>query len=210
VLVPALPGALSAVGILLADVVRDYSRTVMLAGDAIGNLAEDFRELERLGADEFAAEGLAGVPHRTLDLRYRRQGYELNVEYDSQAPAKSIAAFHELHLQRYGFCDEARPTEIVNLRLRMVAAGEPYRPQRQELVPGDGSAACYAERAVYFNGRPQSTRFYRRDKLVSGDSIQGPAMITEYTAATLLPPGAAATIDGYGNIVIVVGEEEHA
>ena len=92
----------------------------------------------------------------------------------------------------------------------MVAAGEPYTPQRRELVPGDGSAACYAEREVYFDGQPQSTRFYRRDQLVPGDAIQGPAMITEYTAATLLPPGAAATIDGYGNIVIAVGEEGSA
>jgi N-methylhydantoinase A len=210
VLVPALPGALSAVGILFADVVRDYSRTVMLPGDAIGDLAEHFAELERLGADEFAAEGLAGVLQHTVDLRYRRQGYELNVEYDPQAPAKSIAAFHQLHLQRYGFCDAARPIEIVNLRLRVVAAGEPYMPPRRELVAGDGGAACYAERAVWFDGHPRSTRFYRRDKLVPGDAIQGPAMITEYTSATLLPPGAAATIDGYGNIVVAVGEEGNA
>jgi N-methylhydantoinase A len=204
VLVPALPGALSAVGILLADVVRDYSRTVMLPGDAIGNLAEDFAELEQLAASEFAAEGLAGVPERTLDLRYRRQGYELNVEYDPEAPANSIAAFHRQHLQRYGFCDEERPIEIVNLRLRMIAAGEPYAPPRCELVTGDGSAACYAERDVFFDGEFRSTRFYRREQLVPGDAVAGPAMITEYTAATLLPPGSSAQIDSYGNIVIAV------
>jgi N-methylhydantoinase A len=207
VLVPALPGALSAVGILLADVVRDYSRTVMLPGDAIGSLAKSFAELEKIGADEFAGEGLAGVPQCTLDLRYRRQGYELNVDYDPMAPTKSVEAFHRQHLQRYGFFDAGRPIEIVNLRLRMVAAGEPYSPTRRELVAGDGSKACYAERDVFFDGKFCPTRLYRRDGLVPGNAIAGPAMITEYTSATLLPPGSSAEIDGYGNILIAVGAE---
>jgi len=50
------------------------------------------------------------------------------------------------------------------------------------------------------------TRLYRRDGLRSGDAIVGPAMITEYTSATALPPGCRAEIDGYGNIVIAIGE----
>lgn len=210
VLVPALPGALSAVGILLADGVRDFSRTVMLPGEAMGDLAESFVELETAAASEFTAEGLAGVAQRTLDLRYRQQGYELNVGYDPQSPEKSAEAFHQLHLQRYGFCDAARPIEIVNLRLRMVAAGEPYTPPRRALAPGDGRGAFYAERAVYFDGAFKTTRFYRRDGLVPGDAIEGSAMITEYTSATLLPPGARAHVDELGNIVIEVGVEAGA
>ncbi len=207
VLVPVLPGALSAVGILLADVVRDYSRTVMLPGGLIANLAEHFADLEQLGAAEFAAERLTGTAQRTLDIRYRRQGYELNVDFDPPNPAKSADAFHRLHLQRYGFCDKERPIEIVNLRLRMLAAGEPYTPLQREIVAGDGGVARYAERPIFFDDRFRPTRFYRRDQLAPGDVIEGPAMITEYTSATLLPPGASAQIDGYGNIVIAVGVE---
>jgi N-methylhydantoinase A len=207
VLIPALPGALSAVGILLADTVRDFSRTVMLRGEAIGNLEEIFAELERQGANEFAAEDLEGTALRSVDLRYRRQGYELNVEYEPLAPARSIEAFHDLHRQRYGFSDEARPVEIVNLRLRMSAVGESYHPMRREITQGDGRAAFYAERDVYFEGRFRSTRFYRRELLAPGDAIEGPAMITEYTAATLLPPECAARVDGFGNLIIDVGEE---
>ena len=71
--------------------------------------------------------GLKGAAHRSLDLRYRRQGYELNVAFDGQAPAHSIEAFHQLHRQRYGFSDAERPVEIVNLRLRMVAAARAVR-----------------------------------------------------------------------------------
>jgi N-methylhydantoinase A len=207
VLVPAYPGALSAVGILLADTVRDYSRTVMLPGEAIGDLEEIFTELEQQGVDEFAAEGLEGTMQRSLDLRYRRQGYELNVDYDPVAPALSVEAFHRLHQQRYGFSDAAQPVEIVNLRLRTSAAGETYRPERQEEVPGDGRTACYAERGVYCDGGFRPTRFYRRDHLAPGDAMRGPAMITEYTAATLVLPGCTARVDGFGNLAIAVGEE---
>jgi N-methylhydantoinase A len=210
VLVPAMPGALSAIGILLADAVRDYSRTVMLPGDAIETLEDSFAELEQRGVAEFAAEGLQGVAQCTVDVRYRRQGYELNVPFNKQAPAQSIAAFHRLHQQRYGFCDESKPVEIVNLRLRMIAAGEPYAPAYREPVPGDGSAACYAERPVHFAGKFLSTRHYRREGLAPGDGIHGPAMITEYTSATALPPGCSAQVDGFGNLVLSIAEEERA
>lgn len=210
VLVPALPGALSAVGILLADTVRDFSRTVMLSGETVGSVGEIFAELERQGAAEFATEGLTGVAQRSVDLRYRRQGYELNVGYDPRAPERSMKAFHELHRQRYGFADEARPVEIVNLRLRMVAASEPYEPEPREVVAGNGRTARTVERDVWFESRWRPTRFYRRELLRPGDAIAGPAMITEYTAATLLPPGCAAQVDGLGNLVIDIGEEAGA
>jgi N-methylhydantoinase A len=205
VLVPAMPGALSAVGILLADTVRDFSRTVMLSGEDIGNLDRILAELEQQGTAEFAAEGLEGVAQRGVDIRYKRQGYELNVAYDPSAPAHAIRAFHESHRRRYGFADPARPVEIVNVRLRMVAASEAYEPEKRELVEGDGASACYAERKVYFDGGWRPTRFYRRDQLSPGDVIAGPAMVTEYTAATLVPPKSRANVDGLGNLVIAVG-----
>jgi N-methylhydantoinase A len=210
VLVPAMPGALSAVGILLADAVRDYSRTVMLPSDEMDSLEESFAELEQRGVEEFTAEGLQGVAQRTVDLRYRQQGYELNVPYDKHSPTHAIEAFHRLHQQRYGFCDVLRPVEVVNLRLRMTAAGEPYSPANREPTPGDGGAASYAERDVFFAGRFLPTRHYRRDGLVPGDTIHGPAMITEYTSATVLPHGCCARVDGFGNLVIAITEEEHA
>jgi N-methylhydantoinase A len=210
VLVPAMPGALSAIGILLADAVRDYSRTVMLPGDAIETLEDSFAELEQRGVAEFAAEGLQGMAQCTVDVRYRRQGYELNVPFNKQSPAQSIASFHQVHQQRYGFCDVSKPVEIVNLRLRMIAAGEPYAPAYREPVPGDGSAACYAERPVHFAGKFLPTPHYRREGLAPGDSIHGPAMITEYTSATALPPGCCAQVDGFGNLVLSIAEEERA
>jgi N-methylhydantoinase A len=210
VLIPAMPGALSAVGILLADAMRDYSRTVMLPGDAIEHLEDIFAELEQPGITDFAADGLRGVARRTVDIRYRQQGYELNVDYDGRSPTHAIDSFHRLHLQRYGFCDMRKAVEIVNLRLRMVAAAEPYSPVYRQPVPGDGRAACYAERPVHFAGKFVPARHYTRERLAPGDTINGPAMITEYTSATALPPGCRAQVDGFSNLVISIATEERA
>jgi N-methylhydantoinase A len=214
VLIPAMPGALSAVGILLADTVRDYSRTVMLPGIVIEDMETLFKELESCGAQEFIAEGLQGTtqfsPTRTIDIRYQHQGYELNLPYDPHEPAESIAAFHQLHQQRYGFHDQQRPTEIVNLRLRMTAKGELYTPPQREIVPSDGTAALYAERSIFFDGGFRPSKLYRRELLVPGDTLHGPAMITEYTSATILPPGCSAKVDGFSNLIIAIGEADRA
>jgi len=202
VLVPAMPGALSALGILLADVVRDHSRTVMLPGEAIGTLDAEFAALEAQARVE-----LDGVAACSLDLRYRGQGYELNVAWDRETPQQSIVTFHRMHEQRYGFCDRSKPLEIVNLRLRMTQPAQPYTPPRREPVAGDGRAALCGERPIWFDGAFLASQIYRRDGLVPGDAIEGPAMVTEYTSATVLPPACRATVDAYSNLVIAVEEE---
>jgi N-methylhydantoinase A len=171
VLVPALPGALSAVGILLADTMREYSRTVMQAVDA--DLESTFAQLERTGLN---------VPHgpQMMDL------------------------FHALHQRRYGFSNAQRPLEIVNVRVRLVATAEPFEAPVEPVVAGDGAAAVVGSRAVYFDGKPHATRLYERDLLHAGDTLAGPAIISEYSSATILPPGDVLRVDTFGNLVIEV------
>jgi len=210
VLIPAMPGVLSAVGILLADSVRDYSRTVMLSGSVIDALEPIFAELQHRAVEEFTTEGLHGIANLSLDLRYRRQGYELNVVFDPQHPSAAIESFHQIHQQRYGFCDPQKPVEIVNLRLRMTAPAPPYIPQRQELRSTDGSSVCYAERPIFFEGIPVLSKIYARESLPSGAQIHGPAMITEYTSATLLPPRCHAVVDAFANLVVTIPQEASA
>jgi N-methylhydantoinase A len=198
VLVPTLPGALSAVGILLADTMREYSRTVMLAIDA--NPEEAFSELEAQGFAEFATEGLDGQSFRSVDLRYAGQGYELNISYGPEM----AASFHAMHKRRYGFANETRPLEIVNIRVRLVAAAEGFEPPRQRIQEGDGAQALVGSRPVYFNGEALETRLYERDSLRAGDTFAGPAIISEYSSATILPPGDVLRVDILGNLVIEV------
>jgi N-methylhydantoinase A len=208
VLIPPAPGALSALGILLADTVRDFCWTVMLDGSEIERAAEFFLDLETKGAAEFLSEKLAGVPQRSMDLRYRGQGYELNVPWEPDHPEASLEAFHQLHNKSYGFSDPGRPIEIVNLKLRIIAKSEPYLPARQVPRPGDGDRAYYADRDVLSNGARHRARLYRRDGLTAGDAIVGPAIITEYSAATLLHKNDSLLVDEFGNLIITVSKLE--
>ena len=198
VLVPALPGALSAVGILLADAVRDFSRTVMLQANA--NLDGVFDELTERGNAEFNAEGLDGVSHRSLDLRYRGQGYELNVPYEDDY----LAAFHALHCRRYGFAREGHAVEIVNVRVRMISKSERFDPPRRTLGNGDGHQAITARQPVYFHGQVYDTPVYDRAALLPGDTFFGPAIVTEYSSATIVPPGDKLRTDALDNLIIEV------
>jgi N-methylhydantoinase A len=198
VLVPALPGALSAVGILLADTMREYSRTVMVpVGSPLDGV---FEEMEAVGAKDFESEGLEGVSYRSVDLRYKGQGYELNVPYGPDIALQ----FQALHQRRYGFMNESRPLEVVNLRVRMVAPAEKFEQSRQPLREGDGGQALVGTRKVYFEGEFQVTRIYDRGKLRCGDSFVGPAIVTEYSSATILPPGDVLRVDERSNLVIEV------
>jgi N-methylhydantoinase A len=200
VLVPALPGALSAVGILLADSTRDYSQTVMLSQDHWERVEAIYGELEERARKEFAAEGQEGEPQRSLDLRYRGQGYELNVPWGEDA----LDAFHRLHEKRYGFADQTRPLEIVNVRIRMVAAGSAYAQASEERRAGDGAQASTGERRLFFDGVSLTSRTYDRELLVSGDQLRGPALVTEYSSATVVPPDCALAVDEWRNLVIEV------
>src|SRR5262245_43137560 len=104
VLVPAMPGALSALGILMSDVVRDYSRTVMIpvAAEQTKSFSLDpghtrmerhFADLESKAGSEFQEEGLNGVATRSVDLRYAGQGYEINIQFGSNM----FQYFHAAH-----------------------------------------------------------------------------------------------------------------
>jgi N-methylhydantoinase A len=177
---------------------REYSRTVMLPIDA--SFETVFAELEDLGTEEFRLENLIGQSFRSVDLRYKGQGYELNVTFGPEMAAQ----FHELHQRRYGFANEMRALEVVNVRVRMVSAAEAFEPIMRPLQEGDGSLALIGMRPVYFDGSFQETRVYDRELLRPGDTFAGPAIVSEYSSATILPPGDVLRVDGLGNLVIEV------
>jgi N-methylhydantoinase A len=170
----------------------------MLQSDT--DLEEMFLELEARGRAEFLTEDLDGVPVRSVDLRYQGQGYELNIPFG----ARMLNDFHDQHKQRYGFANEQRQVEIVNIRVRMVAHTEPFEASKGELQDGDGEQALLATRPVYFDGSAQQTRIYDRRGLRPGDTLKGPAIITEYTSATILPPGDTLHVDPFDNLVIEI------
>ncbi len=195
VLVPAAPGALSALGILDADVRREFSRTVMLAPGSAG-IATVFRELEAQARASFAAEDARPALKRAADLRYQGQGFELRVEWSADV----IERFHRLHARTYGYADRARRVEIVTLRLLAVAKTRRPKQARAAAKRGDARQARLRGHRVFEDGRWRRGLLYDRSLLHPGDCFRGPAVIVELSATAYLPSGWVAQVDGAGNM----------
>ena len=209
VMVPCFPGALSAVGILMVDLVRDFSRTVMLPPDH-SDIRRHFADLEERGRNEMRAENHSGVAFRSVDMRYVGQGYELNVDAGNDVGKNLRARFHALHEQRYGYADPTRPVEIVNLRVRVVASTEALRFPRRKMRRGNAKQAILKRKKVYFDGKFTVATVYDRSRLLPGDRITCPAIVTEYSATTVIPPMSRVQVDSWNNLVIDVNLSEKA
>jgi len=205
VLIPALPGALSAIGILESDVVKDFSRTVLwriAARPPHSELQREFNRLESAARKEFAAEHWRGSLHfeRSLDLRYLGQGYELNVP----ASANFALRFHDEHQRRYGYHHPGRAIEIVTLRLR--ARMQVSRPRtadlRNQLGPPVGHAVPIERASVVFQQKSTITPVFEREALPRHTTLRGPAVVTEYSATTVIPPQKTFHLDAHGNLLI--------
>ena len=219
VLIPPNGGLLSAYGMLFADVVKDYSQTVLWqfeknsedSGSFIEALNTGFDPLLTRAEDEMAMEGFA--PHqlkidRSLDMRYEGQSYELNIPFSTTEHASSIEIealverFHAAHELRFGYARNDAPVEVVNLRL--TATGETDKPPIQSvpLADSDASEAFTVQNPVIFEGEALPTDFYRREALRPGNQIAGPAIVTEFSATTVIPPNFSAVVDAYQNLIL--------
>jgi len=200
VIVPAYPGALSALGILISDVVKDHSRTVLMRVREL-----PLKELDALYADlkgklsaELTQEGWQGkaVFEKSCDLRYRGQGYELNLPFGKDV----IQRFHAEHKRRYGYSSPEREVEIVTVRLRgRVASTEKLSKLKIENKPGKLKESSAQ---VWFSGKKHNTPVLPRESLKPGKVHRGPAIVTEYSATTVVPPGHKFHTDKTGNLMI--------
>jgi N-methylhydantoinase A len=216
VIIPARPGALSAFGILVSDVVKDYSRSLLwrfAGGLPQAKLQKEFRKLEASAQKEFRAERWRGALQyeRSLDLRYRGQGYELNVPAAEDVNHDVTARFHNEHQRRYGYHHAGREIELVTLRLRVrLRTPQPEsnlnvkRHTAQKRLPG---IAPVERVSVFFHDKRVSTPVFQRDDLVPGRPVpmKGPAVITEYSATSVIPPGKRFWVDASENLIIKIG-----
>lgn len=216
VIVPALPGALSALGILASDVVKDYSRTILLscAGKVPREgVTKEFAKLKLQAIQDFQSEGWVGkVNHKcSLDLRYRGQGYELSIPFTR----KLLADFHQEHKRRYGYAHPAREVEIVTLRLRTFVKAKAAhlatdtsttlpRAESRRSGPAKPHSSSISKTQVLFEGRKLSTAVYSRDSLHPRMTYRGPAIITEYSATTVISPDRAFHLDPAQNLIVTI------
>jgi N-methylhydantoinase A len=217
ILVPARPGAFSALGLLCTDVVHDYIRSGLRPlNEVTADLAEDiFRALEAKARDELAAEGMSDAAPRfarELDLRYTGQGYELRTPLDGlfaeRLTADSLTEarkrFDERHAQIHGHAAGDRPVEVVSYRLRVRVPVPKYEPH-EETPPASlraTSEAIKGTRTMSLNGTQLQATLYERDRLDIAASIAGPAIVEQFDATTVIPPGWSGRVDGYRNLIL--------
>ncbi|HEY6331180.1 MAG TPA: hydantoinase/oxoprolinase family protein [Blastocatellia bacterium] len=202
ILVPRSPGTLSALGVLLCDVVKDYSRTIMMksAGLDVAAINREFKTLEVAAKQDLAAEGFRGTRARLLRsvaVRYIGQSFEIDIAWEGDYQPR----FHDAHRQRYGYADAARPTEIVSIKVRAMGITDKPPIERMPKLGRARPKPAYVASAVV-NGRKLPTPVYQRDDLQPGATLGGPAIVTEYSSTTLIPGDRKAEVDLWGNILI--------
>ena len=228
VLAPTHPGILSALGVAIANVVKDYSRTVMLRGGEIDRqrLEEEFHGMENRAREELRQEGLPVdrmTAHRFLDARYVGQSFELTIDYPAPSSRRSdlqraIAnRFYQAHMQRFGYADRMEAVEIVNLRLKLELEVEKPSPRLENSLedtgpqPGqssssksesDASAAFIEEAEVVFREGVLTTGLYQRERLMPGNRIDGPALMLQLDTTIVVPPGWGGVVDPFGNLIL--------
>ena len=220
ILVPASPGAFSALGLLCSDVVHDYVRSELrpLLRVAPGQAETVFAELQDRAARELAAEGLdpdAARYLRELDLRYVGQGYELRVPLDGLgdgglddgAMAEARRRFDARHARIHGHAAAEKEVEIVSYRLRAAVDVPKYRPVGEAAgESGLPDVAIAGRRGVHFGAEgPTETVIVNRSALAPGMRFAGPSVVEQFDATTVVPAGWTVTVDSYRNLVLERG-----
>jgi N-methylhydantoinase A/oxoprolinase/acetone carboxylase beta subunit len=219
VVVPTLPGLTSALGLLTSDISYDFSRTVWqsLAAPDLTRLGTGFAELEERARSQLVRDGFAVADMtflRLVDCRYAGQGYELRVdapagEIDASFTAALIEGFHRAHERRYGSAFPSRAVQLVNIRV--IGVGRIPHLAGRAIESGDATppkAARQGTRTVVFDvgGQPQAlaAAVWRRDGLLAGNVVAGPAVIEQMDTTTVVPPGLGARVDATGNLIIAI------
>ena len=213
-LVPAMPGVLSALGFLLADIKNVFTLTrVGLIEDLdvayynreiAGLIDQAQRWLEREGV----APGDREV-ELAADLRYQGQAYELPISIanrlDRQGWEDAVERFHREHHQRYGFDQPFAKVEVVTLRTTAVGNLPKLRLSPATETDQDATSAQIGSKPVYFSGAFHDTLIYERSALRPGNRLAGPAIVTQADCTTVLAPGQSLRVDPFGNLVVATG-----
>jgi N-methylhydantoinase A len=199
ILFPPLPGLLSALGMVISDSVCDYSQSILrLAPIDKEELARLFAPLETMARTEMYEENLPAANIslvRELDMRYLGQSYEIKVALGDEQRQQ----FHQAHQVLYGYCDEQREVEIVNLRLR--AIGKTATPQFNFGESEQSVEVPPSQRQLLINGRQVACQFLERKQLAAGDTLPGPALILEDAATLLLKPGWTLRVTAHTSLL---------
>ena len=203
VIVPKNAGVLSALGLLLADSIKDRSLSILKPVSKIKfkELNKHLSDLKNKSFKEMESEGFP--PNKIklfafLDLRYLGQSYEITIPYQDNL----VADFHKAHQHLYSYHHPQREVEIVNLRVKAVGLSRKIRLKRWAEGDGKPERALFRSQAIYFQGQKFKAPVFNRSGLLPGDKIQGPALIIDQESTTWLPPSFSLKVDNLLNLII--------
>ncbi len=204
VLVPASPGALSAIGVLTANVVKEQSQTVMIEANQESHrlLERIFRGMEKQARATLRREGFpqAKQKHeRSIAARYKGQSFELQI---TQTSGDIAAAFHRAHQSRYGYSQTSNLVEIVSARVRSSGVVDRIKLPKRRHSRSPSIEQPHEFVATYFGRKPARVAVYQRELLAAGSRLRTPCIVTEYSATTLVPANTRASLDLSGNVII--------
>jgi N-methylhydantoinase A len=203
VLVPPSAATLSAFGMLAADVIKDYVRTIMRPGETpYDELELLIKPLIEQGRADIVAEGVAAADVslvQLLDVRYLGQSYELTIPLTPDFAGD----FQTVHARTYGYSEPDVPLEIVNLRLR--AVGHVTRPPLTHVRTGPKfTLEPFDHRPVVLTRDLATVPFYQGSQLQPGHVVNGPAVITQTDTTVFIDEGDVLTVDHLRNLIVDV------
>jgi N-methylhydantoinase A len=215
VLVPRHPGNFSALGLLASDVKHDDVRTrVGPLAERWPRLGDVFAEMETAARRQLEIEGFAEALQRvsrSLDLRYRGQAFELNVPLGNwplgdgppgeAALGDAQAAFHRRHAATYGHANPEATIELVNARLTAWGVVPKAAPEVHRNDSPSLDTALVERRPVWFEGTAHNCPVWDRERLPERAALEGPAIVEEFGATTVILPGWRAAVDAHGNLM---------
>lgn len=211
VIVPRGPGVLCAAGDATTNLRDEAARSLIKLVDEASHeeLSEAFKELKERACASLDAEGVPKEKQDIryqVDLRYMGQSADISVtfspeDFASQGLTPAVDRFDELHEQMFNF-RLSKAKEIVNLRVIVLGPGAAAVELKLDQGDGDASRAAVAKTQIYSEGQSHEGTIYDRAKLLAGDRVDGPAIVTELDSTTLILPGSHAMVDSVGNLLI--------
>jgi N-methylhydantoinase A len=205
VLVPPLPGFVSAVGLLATDLRTEVAETVLRPGRSAARpalLRTAAARMARVATARLGASDDSVTVGLALDCRYEGQGYELTVPLAAPTPAGITAArdrFHVLHEAVYGHAAPEEPVELVALRVTASSPGGGFRPDRLRR----GLAPPASEVGKVFDGETWvEAPVHDRNALPPGWTADGPLLVREAESTTWVPGGWSLAVDGHGTLEV--------
>ncbi len=213
VIVPKNAGVLSSLGLLLADSIKDYSKSILKTAEKISEkeLENHFKKLREKSLKSMQEDGFREDEVSILsflDLRYFGQSYEITIPYRRKEASNPsfVSDFHKAHRKLYSYHHEQRAVEIVNIRVKAVGMTKKIKLKRLPPKDKDPERAFIKKQPIQYGEKTWQASVFKRALLETGNKMNGPALIADSESTTFLPPSYTLEVDGFMNLIIQRGD----